>query len=291
MLTGLVLAPVLLGTLACGPTDQPAPKKLERNSPFDRQNKPEPDPNSPFRNPATQVPAGRDGDQQSDEAIEATLAKAAEYAASKDTAQERNALRDCANKTPASARCDGRMGLSLITSKNRRATALYYLREAAMLDDPKADASLYAEVAEALRAFGNTDHALMAMDKAVARNPTAEHLFAYGRLLSTTDDRLLEGADKMAEARAQDDRIEWLYEEAVIRGQIPVREQAVLAHTLLGQYVERAADAPADSLPAAPDTLKGRIAELASVAKTYPTQAEFDKQQSDGPKPATPGPQ
>jgi tetratricopeptide (TPR) repeat protein len=282
----VMLAPAVIVGLGCGPGEQPAPVKLEKQSPFDRgATKPDRDPNDPFRDPATEVPRGRDGDQLSAEEIDATLAEAAKFAEIKDTAQERNVLRNCANKTPASARCDGRLGLSLIPAKNRRATALYYLREAAVADDPKADAALYMEIGEWLRKFGNNDHAVLAMTKAIERDPSAENLFAFGRLLSLVPDRLGEGADRIAEARAKDDRVDWLYEEAVIRGQIPVREQAEQSLALFKEYLVRAESVPADSLPAAPASLAGRMAELDELRKHYPTQAEYDKTKAAAPTP------
>ncbi len=292
VLAALMLAPASFVGLGCGPTEQPAPKKIERQTPFDRgAKKREHDPKDPIRDPATEVPRGREGDQVSEQEIDAALAEAAEFAKIKNVAQERNALRKCANKTPASARCDGRMGLSMIAAKNRRATALYYLREAAGVDDPKADAQLYMDIGEALQRFGNTDHAALAMEKGLARDRSTENLFKFGRLLSLIPERLGEGADHIAEARAADDRIEWLYEEAVIRGQIPVREQAEQSLALFKDYVARAESLPAESLPAPPTSLTGRMAELGELIERYPTQAEYDKTKtagatSDAPAPA-----
>lgn len=295
VLTALV--PALLLGLGCGPTsEQPAPTKLEQKTPFDRGQKPrERDPNSPFRNPATETPAGRDGAQLPDEEIDALLAEAAEFADIKDVARQRSILSKCANKTPASARCDGLMGLSMIGAKNRRATALYYLSEAAQVDDPKADALLYRQIGEALVKHSRYDHAIAAMDKAIARDPSAENLFAFGRLLSLMPDKLNDSASRIAEARSKDDRIEWLYEEAVIRGQIPVREQAEVSIALFGQYLERAESLPVESLPAPLDGVKPRMAELERISKSYPSQREYDQQKaasSDAtqPKPAEPEP-
>jgi hypothetical protein len=82
----------------------------------------------------------------------------------------------------------------------------------------------------------------------------------------------------MALARAKDDRMAWLHDEAVIRGQIPAREQAEAALALFRLYVERAATAPADQLPTPPERLTGRIAELERLAKQYPTQAQWQQQ-------------
>lgn len=287
VLAGLALAPCLVFGLGCGPTEQPAPKKLERQSPFDRGQveKRERDPNDPVRNPATETPAGRDGPQIPEAEIDAALAEAEQFVAQKNPARERIALRRCANKTPASARCDGRMGLSLIPFKNQRATALYYLSEAAMVDDPKADATLYRNIGEQLGRHGRSEPAIAAMDKVIARDASAENLFAYGQLLSLIPDRVAEAADRMAEARSKDDRIEWLYEEAVIRGQIPIREQAERSLALFREYITRAESAPPESLPTPPAQLAGRLAELEALSKSYPTAAEHEKHEAEQPKP------
>lgn len=309
VLAAFALAPAvflgLVSGLGCGPTsEQPAPTKLEQKTPFDRgAQKRERDPNDPIRNPAVEAPSGRDGAQIPDEEIDAVLAEAAEFAKIKDLAQERTILSKCANKTPASGRCDGYMGLSLIASKNRRATALYYLSEAAVIDDPKADAAMYIRIGDALGTHSSFELAISAMEKGIARDPSAENLYAFGRLLSLMPDRLGDSAARLAEARSKDDRIDWLYEEAVIRGQIPVREQAEQALALFKEYRARAETVPAETLPADPASLEPRVAELELLRQRYPTQAEYDKTKAAGgaapepkpeptePKPAEPKPE
>lgn len=268
----------VISGFGCGDGETPEPVKLERGSPFERDVPKEKstNPDSPLRNPAYETPNGPEGAQLPEPELEATLAEAAKHAAVGDTQQQRIALGKCANKTPTSARCDGELGLSLIIAKNRRATALYYLMAAANVDDPKADASLYARVGQALWGHGKQTESVAAFERAIARDPTAEHLFLLGQALSLVPDRLIEAADYMAQARAKDDRIAWLHDEAVIRGQIPAREQAAAALALFRLYVERAATAPADQLPTPPDRLTGRMAELEQLAKQYPTQAEWE---------------
>jgi hypothetical protein len=294
---------LVLGLLACSAITgckgdaKPEPKLIEQASPFDRAPKPKAprDPDDPLRNPAYETPRGRDGEQISEAQIDATLAEAASFAEAGDVAQQRNVLRKCANKTPPSARCDGQMGLSMIEAKNRRATALYYLSEAAAIDDPKASAELYARIGEQLRHHGKYVEATVALERAIARGEAPEHVFALGQVLSLQSEHLAEGADHMAAARAKDDRIEWLHDEAVIRGQIPVREQAQAALGLFATYIERAATLPADKLPSAPDGIKARVAELEILVKQYPTQAEWDEHQAKAkaeaaasPEPQTP---
>lgn len=291
MLAGLALTPVLASTLACGTQDQPEPKKVEQQQPFDRGDpRPENDPNDLLRNPATETPRGRDGEQIPDAEIDAVLADAAKFAETGNVTRERNALRKCANKTPASARCDGRMGLSLIGGKNRRATALYYLVSAATVDDPKADAALYMSIGEELRRFGKTQAAIAALEKAVARDASAENLHSLGRALSLQPATLGEAADRIAEARGKHDSIDWLYEEAVLRGQIPVREQAEQSLALFKDYMARAKALAPESLPAPTDAIATRVAELDQLRKNYPSAAEYEKAQRAKDDKAKPSP-
>lgn len=258
--------------MACS-ADKPEPQKLDQVSPFARDRRPQrvSDPNDPLRNPAYETPSGPDGPQIPEPEIDAVLAEAAQFAAAGNIAEQRNVLRKCANKTPTSARCDGSMGLSMIAAKNRKATALYYLLNAAAVDDAKADAKLYADIAEALRHHGKIEQAIAALRLAVAREPSAAHLFALGQALSLRPDHLLEAADRMAEARAKHDHIEWLYDEAVVRGQIPAREQAEAAVVLFREYAQRVPDKAAQ--------LEQRIAELELLVAVYPPQAQWLEQQ------------
>ncbi len=281
----------LLGTLACEGQTQPAPKKVDRQTEFDRpgtQPKPKPDPNSPFSDPAVTPPRGREGAQLDKAGIDAALAEAAKHASVANVIEQRIALGKCANKIPASARCDGELGVSLANVKNRRAVARYYLAEAAKTDDPDASGDLYARVAEAARKHGMIAEALAAQEKAVARDPSPANQFALGRLLTLDPQRLPEAAEWMAKARATDDQLAWHYEEAVIRGQIFVKEEAQRAADLLDSYVARVEALPEgdpNKIDVAP--LKVRIAELRDLAKSYPTAAEAEAKRKEAEAAAT----
>lgn len=268
----------MLGLAACN-AGEPAPQKLEKVSPFERgaDRRPEPDPNDPLRNPATEAPLGPDGEQVSDAEIQEALAEAARQAEVGNPVAQRNALRACANKTPPSARCDGEMGLTQIESRTRRAAALYHLSAAAQNDEPEASAELYARVGAALRKHGKLDDAIAALRLAVARDDSADNLFMLGQTLSLRRDELPEAIEHIAAARAKDDRLEWLYEQAVLSGQLPIRERAEAAVELFAQYLERAkAAGPGAKLPAKLAPVEVRMKELEGLAKTYSTQAEFD---------------
>jgi tetratricopeptide (TPR) repeat protein len=273
----------LLATLtlvACPSDPQNTPTKVEDPKAFDRPStEPKPrDPDSPFRDPATEPPAGREGTQVTKAEIDAILVAATAMREGGNTFEEWVQLDKCANKTPASARCDGAMGLWMAATKNRRAAGQYYLIEASKLDDPDADAELYAAVAEALRAQGLIAEASQAQEKAVARDGSALRRFQLGRLLSLQPERLSEAAEFIAGARAEDDKLEWLYEEAIVRGQIPTREDAKLAADLFEAYVARVVALP-EGDPAKIDTstVVTRIAELRGLEKVYPTAKEYEK--------------
>ena len=272
----------LCGLVACD-KGEPDPQKVERVSPFERGNakRPPRDPNTPLRNPATEAPRGPDGEQVSKAEIEAALTEAAKQKEVGNVVAQRNALRACANKTPPNARCDAEMGLSQITARNRRAAALYYLALAANNDDPELGAEVYAAVGEALSKHGRKDDAIAALRLAVARGEAAEHLYLLGRTLSLQHEHVPEAIDMLAAARAKDDRLEWLYEQAVLCGQFVVRERAEAAVELFGTYLERAKALPEGTqLPAPLERVEARRAELGRLAPTYPTQAEVDERQA-----------
>ncbi|NVB40480.1 hypothetical protein G6O69_21750 [Pseudenhygromyxa sp. WMMC2535] len=260
---------------------QPEPSKVEKVNPFDRGQKPKSDSDSPLRNPEFEAPAGREGEQLDDEALEAALAEAAEHLAVKNVALARSVLRQCANKIPASARCDGELGLSMAKVKNRRAAAHYYMVEAAKIDDPKADADLYLRLADALRSRGEFEAAQSALEKVISRDPSAENIFTLGQVLSLQPEHLDEAVARIAEARAKDDRLAWLYEEAVIRAQIPVREEVEAAAALLRTYLERAATLPEGERERDTAMVEGRLAELSAIAEKYPTRAQWEQQQAE----------
>lgn len=284
---------LVVGVAACGlglgacDGDDPEPQKLERLTPFDRggNKRAARDPDKPLRNPGLEAPRGRDGDQVPEAERVAALAKAKEEGEVGNRAGQRNALRVCANKTPADARCDGEMGLAQIEAKNRKATALYYLVEAANNDDPSADAELYERVGVALRGHGKHPEAAAALRLAIARQevPNPELLFELGRTLSLDSSQLAGAVEFMARARAVDPRLDWIYEEAVLRGQMGVREDAEEAARLFRQYLElaKASGKAPNELPAMAEAVEARATELEQVAKTYPTREQAGVKQAE----------
>jgi tetratricopeptide (TPR) repeat protein len=282
----LGLTSALLLTLAgCPGESKSVPTKVEKGQPGNPAPKVQDDASkerASLRDPGIRAPIGREGAQLPEAELEATLAAAAELATLGNRVEERMTLGKCANKLPASGRCDAAMGLSLIQSKTRREAGLYYLREAAKLDDPKGDAALYAALAEALRNQGLVVEATLAQDKAVARDGSPAQRFALARILSLQPDRLIEAADLMAAVRAEQDSLAWHYEEAIVRGQIPTKEDATKAVELLEQYVAKVAALP-EGDPGKTDTsaLAARIAELRGLAEIYVTREVYVKALAD----------
>ncbi|EDM77843.1 hypothetical protein PPSIR1_01412 [Plesiocystis pacifica SIR-1] len=307
-------------SVGCPSAEAPKPQRVDKASPFARGEL-EKDRGERSRG-RPKAPKAREGEQLPEAEIEALLAKAAEQFADENVAQGRTTLGKCANKIPASVRCDGKLGLSMITARNRRAPALYYLTEAARHDDPKADAALYRDVGMALRKHGRTADAALALEKSLAREETAEALFVLGQVYSLDAKRVGEGADTIAKARAKltadggEENLDWLYEEAVLRGQLGIREEALAAAALMKSHLEKSgaglegpkaggdtesggeakapaeAKKPVDPAEAKAQMLRARIAELEEAAKTYPTREEYEKQQLEAaaPSPGETGP-
>lgn|GEM_PF-2141191 len=285
------LVSALLSLQGCKGQDQPKAKLIEKASPFDRgaRSTRERAPDDPLRNPAREAPAERSGDQPSDEEIDALLAEAAEASAASNVVAARSALRKCANKVPANARCDGEYGLTMASAHNRRAAAIYYLEEAAGNDDADADADFYMRVGEALRAHGQFEGAISALEKAVTRDGSADNIYALGRALSLRPETISEGAETIAKARAIDDRLAWVYEEAVLRGQIPTREDAELGALLMRTYIERAAEQPKDEVLANIETLAARASELEATSKSYPLRKDYEAARAEALEAASAG--
>jgi hypothetical protein len=240
------------------------PKKVDPDQPLvQRPRRPEPDPESPFTNPAKDPPTGREGEQLPDAELEKALATAKEAADGGRVAVATQALLECANKTPPSARCDGEVGLLLADVDRRKAEANYYLAEAARFDDPKASADLYGRISEELRKRGLFEDAVSAAELALAREATSARHVSLSRVLQSMPDQLARAAQEMGEAFAlEPENYQLLYEQATILGQMPSAEANTQAADLFEQYIEKAS--PPDERVQA---TKVRIAELRAIAK------------------------
>ncbi|GEM_PF-5447434 len=103
-----------------------------------------------FRNPDLSPPPPREGKQLAAPELERVFATADEYLRAKNDVKAMGALMSCANRIPASARCEGELGLVLDRMGRRRAEARYYLSQAARTDD--------ADVIRAVARCGHLDN-------------------------------------------------------------------------------------------------------------------------------------
>ncbi len=228
----------------------------------------------PKLQPIGAAPTGREGDQVPEEELEKILADAA--AAEDHSNERRRLLVRCANKIPASARCDGQLGLELITNKKRRDVALYYLMEAARVDDPKASASLYGDIGEQLRLHAKLEDAASALIMAADREDTVERHRALASVLQSIPERRTEAADELAWIRNKGDSNRLLLEEAVIRGQ--VADQLDLSLQLFKEYAERTKDLDPGEFAMDRADLKVRIGELEGMINARDAAGHKPKQ-------------
>lgn len=237
------LAPCLsLAVLfACGPQTPPPPTKIGEKTTLVNPPKPAPkDPMSRFRHPGTEPPLPR-ADPQVDAAALAGLLQAAEAArAAGDPEGAIRELRKCANKVPQSSRCEALLGILLTVHPNRRAECRYYLGEAARSEDPELSGPLARELGEVLTGQSMFAEAAVVFQRRLDRGADAatdHHLLATA--LQGIAGRETEAADALARAFARDpNQIQWLHDEAVLRGQID--GQARRAAALFKEYLARA---------------------------------------------------
>lgn len=272
----------------CGPAhgcggDDPAPQKVDPDEPIvKRPRRPDRNADSPFQHADRDPPKERAGEQLGTDELEATLEKAQVEVDNNRKSAAITVLRDCANKIPASARCDGRIGILLGEIPRRKAEARYYLVEGGTADDPKADAAFYVELSETLKRFGEFDAAVTAMEHAIKREDTSEHHAKLSRVLQSMPEHLQRAADELGKAYELDSQDpELLYERATILGQIPEEAAALEGAKVFEAYLA-AGKFPDEYREAA---TKGRITELKSMAKTYAAKAKEEaKAEKDGAK-------
>ncbi|MEZ4384836.1 MAG: hypothetical protein R3A79_26130 [Nannocystaceae bacterium] len=260
---GLSLA--LLAPLgACGqpgvaPTKQRAGEAPTRITPPERA-APK-DPASPFRNPSTEAPPPRSEAQVDDARLAELLGEADAMREKGDTAGAVRVLRECANKVPASARCEGELGMLLLEYERRRAECRYYLAEAARADDARPDAEFYGRLGAALREQGMHEDAATAFQRRLDRGATqASDYVLLSEALQGVAGREEAAADALAEAfKIDPTQIRLLKDEGVLRGQVP--GQAKRAAELLREYLGRVGDGDEAA------KLEARIAELEATAK------------------------
>lgn len=225
---------LLVGALAVagcsGAAEQPDPTPLSKESALVDPPK-RPPRTGPFRNPNVDPPDPRSGAQLDEAALETALAEARALIEAGETNPAILKLRPCANKEPASGRCDAEIGMLMLALGTRKAHGNYFLDEGATRDDPKADAAFYRRVAEAARRYGRHASAASAMAKVLAREPdAADDWIALSRALQADEARIEEAIAALDEALKRDaTNPEIRFERAVLVGQTPDTEGAIAA--------------------------------------------------------------
>ena len=231
---------------------------------------------SPFRKPTFEAPPPRSEPQVSDKELAELLASAESLVAEGNANGAILELRKCANRVPASARCEGALGQLLVDIPLRRAECRYYLAEAARADDPLADAAFYGALGAALMGQSLFEDAATAYQRRIDRGAAgAEDYAALATALQGIQGRQEEAAEALRQAFKLDPtRIEYLHDEGVLRGQLP--GQAGQAAALLREFLARTPDKGAQAVQ-----LEARIAELEAVA-------EMEKSGKKGGSPGAP---
>ena len=229
--------------MACKQEAAPAPTKVEKT--LDEQKREaaaRPKKDRGISSPDLQAPSKSDGPQIPDAEVESFLAEGRKALTTGDETNAIGNFRRCANREPASARCDGELGLLLMKSKRRRESARYYLKRAGSTDDPKATGDLYARVADALRSHGFYSEASATWLLAIAREDKAEYHEGRSRSLVSSPDTLLEAAEELGKANALQPNERWVYGEAALRGQIIDDVQPKIAMEMLQKLAETTRD-------------------------------------------------
>ena len=217
-------------------------------------------------------PARREGPQLHEVPLERVLQQAEAALTAGDPITAQRLVSQCANKIPASARCDGEYGLRLSKHTRRSRETLYYLQAAAETDDPRAGEGLYRQISNELRKRGEYGAAEAAARLALARKSSVDNFRALSNALVSVANRRSEAADALASARLLNHDTALLHEEAVLRAQ--VRGETRRAIALFEEFRAQTSDGPST---AKDDALEARINELKQQAQADDTPASSSK--------------
>jgi len=210
-LSPLPLALTVLALAGACQRDEPTPTKVtDRNAIGGQQ--PPPKRDTPFNNGNVEPPPPRSEPQLGPDELEAALIEAARDLDEGRVSEALIALRKCANKVPASARCDGELGIALLENKLQKAHARYFIAEAAAVDDPDADLGFYRRLAKTAQRYGRSATAVDAMKIAIGRpGVTAADWALYGDVLQHDQANIEQAIDALGRAYSmQPDQHQWL---------------------------------------------------------------------------------
>ncbi len=215
--------------VGCGGGKAPEPKKVAELKPV-VEPRVLPERKGPFRNPNTQAPGPRAGEQLPESELAAAIARGQALRAEGRATVAIQAFRKCANKIPQSAACEAELAITMFGAKQHLASAKYFLLEAANAQPASPDDGL-------IRRIGET---------AIANSQYPAARSAYGVLLSrevATVDDLERLAQALQAERGNADEAADIYARAYVLD--PTRHELLRKRaTLLGQNGDhsRAAD-------------------------------------------------
>jgi tetratricopeptide (TPR) repeat protein len=222
---------------------------------------------------ATALPGPPEGAQLDETALETTLAEASQQLQDRQPEAATETLAPCANKVPASPRCDTLMGLALYGQRSvpLRPRAGHFLDQGLRVDDPKADVDWYRRVGTEARRFGRHDAGAVAFRYALAR--PGEHLLdwvALSQALQSDDGRVREAIEALDEAlKLAPERADLWWDKGTLLAQTSRTAEAVGA---LERYLELA-PADDDMLDSTRARLPDLRARVQADAETGPAEA------------------
>jgi tetratricopeptide (TPR) repeat protein len=224
--------------VACGGGKAPEPKKVAEIEPV-VQPRVRPKREGPFRNPKTDAPEARSGEQLPGSELEAAIAQGKALMAQGRATLAIQALRKCANKIPQSVACEAELAMTMFEAKQHLAHAKHFLLEAASAQPASDDDALLRRIGATAIARSQYPAARAAYGVLLARNvATADDLEQFALALQAELGHADEAADAYARAYVLDpSRHELLRKRATLLGQSGDHTRAA---ELFQTYVEQA---------------------------------------------------
>jgi tetratricopeptide (TPR) repeat protein len=256
-LSPLPLSLAVLAVIGGCKREEPTPTKVTDRNAIGGQVAPKRE--TPFNNGNIEPPPPRSEPQLGPDELEAALTTAARDLDEGRVSQALIALRKCANKVPASARCDGELGMALLQHELQKAHARYFVAEAAKTDDPDADLAFYRRLAKTAQRYGRHATAVDAMKIATGREGvTAADWALYAEVLVHDQANIDEAIEALSRAYAmQPDQHQWLRDQAILVAQTTDTPRAI---ELFERYKQAIKDVPSEV-----QMIDARIAELKSA--------------------------
>lgn len=246
--------------VGCGGAEPPEPKKVAEIEPVVKP-RVRPVRKGPFRNPNTEAPGPREGDQLPDAELAEAIARGKALMAEGRATVAIQALRKCANKIPQSVACEAELAITMFEAKQQLAHAKHFLLEAANAQPAPADDALIRRIGETAIAKSQYPAARAAYGTLQSREvATADDLEQLARALQAQAGSVDEAADAYARAYSLDPtRHELLRKRATLLGQNGDHTRAA---DLFQAYLDKAK--PEEKIKFA---LERRIAMLREEAK------------------------